>query len=282
MTFRNFLKIYTEKCEKLNLEYEAVKLLVLELSKYNGADFLMHIDDEIEESLLRILEEAVNRYIVNFEPVQHILGYSYFYGYKFKVSKDVLIPRPETEELVGYVLEYYDEIFKNKKVKVCDVGTGSGCIAVSLAKEEPNMELVASDISEAALEIAKYNALSNNANVTFYQGNMLDELIKNNLKFDILVSNPPYIDKSEDIDPLVEQNEPHLALYAENLGMQFYEEILSNAKHIMNTPNIILFEHGYKQRQFMLNLIDKYYPNSDCEIIKDLSGNDRFTIIINK
>ena len=282
MTFRNFLKIYTEKCEKLNLEYEAVKLLVLELSKYNGADFLMHIDDEIEESLLRILEEAVNRYIVNFEPVQHILGYSYFYGYKFKVSKDVLIPRPETEELVGYVLEYYDEIFKNKKVKVCDIGTGSGCIAVSLAKEEPNMEVVATDISDAALDVAKYNAKVNDANVKFYQGNMLDELIRNNLKFDILVSNPPYIDKSEEIDPLVKQNEPHLALYADNLGMQFYEEILSNAKLIMNTPSIILFEHGYKQRGLMLELIDKYYPNSDCEIIKDLSGNDRFTIIINK
>lgn len=282
MTFRKFIKTYTEKCNEKNLEQEAIKLLVLELSNYSGADFLMHIDDEIENELLTILEDAVDRYLNNFEPVQHILGYSYFYGYKFKVSKDVLIPRPETEELVGYVLEYYDEIFNNKKVNVCDIGTGSGCIAVSLAKEEPNMNVVATDISKAALDIAKSNALSNDVNVTFFEGNMLEPLIDRKLKFDILVSNPPYIDKSEIIDPLVEQNEPHLALYAPNNGMKFYEDILSNAKHILNVPNIILFEHGYKQKELMIKLIDKYYPNSECEIIKDLSGNDRFTIIINK
>ena len=144
------------------------------------------------------------------------------------------------------------------------------------------MNVVATDISKAALDIAKANALSNDVNVTFFEGNMLEPLIDRKLKFDILVSNPPYIDKSEIIDPLVEQNEPHLALYAPNNGMKFYEDILSNAKHILNVPNIILFEHGYKQKELMIKLIDKYYPNSECEIIKDLSGNDRFTIIINK
>jgi release factor glutamine methyltransferase len=281
MTYRELLNEYKNICLKKNLEFEAVKYLIQELIYLDSATFLLKHNEEIEDQVLTIITDAVNKYINELIPVQYILGYTYFYGLKFNVNNNVLIPRSETEELVEHVINYAKIIFGNKPINICDIGTGSGAIAVSLAKEN-NFFLTATDISSNALIVAKENACNNDVHINFYEGDLLEPLIKNNLKFDILVSNPPYIDKSEDIDPLVEQNEPHLALYADNLGMQFYEEILSNAKHIMNTPNIILFEHGYKQRQLMLNLIDKYYPNSDCEIIKDLSGNDRFTIIINK
>lgn len=282
MTYRGLLNKYNSICKEKNLEIEAIKLLILELSNFDGASFLAHYDDEIELDKLNVLESAISKYVNDFIPVQHILGYTYFYGYKIKVSKDVLIPRCETEELVGYVLEYYDEVFKGKKVNVCDIGTGSGAISIALSKEEPNMTLYATDISKEALIVAKENAIFNNANISFYEGDLLQPLIENNLKFDILVSNPPYIDKHDEVDPLVIKNEPHLALFADDLGMACYDKILKDASKILNTPNIIIFEHGYKQRELMLELVDKYYPNSECEIIKDLSGNDRITVIINK
>ena len=282
MTYRDIINKYKQICIDKNLEIEAIKLLILELSNLDGASFLAHFDDELPVGEINRLENAISKYVDNFIPVQHILGYAYFYGYKLKVSKDVLIPRCETEELVGYALEYYDEIFKCKKVDVCDIGTGSGAIAVALAIEEANMKVSATDISKDALLIAKQNAKFNNADITFYEGDLLEPLIKENLKFDILISNPPYIAYTDEVDPLVISNEPHLALFADDLGMACYDKILKDAHKILNTPNIILFEHGYKQKELMQELVDKYFPESTCEVIKDLSGNDRITVIINK
>ena len=281
MTYRELLNKYKQICIEKNLEIEAIKLLILELSNLDGASFLAHFDNQITLQELNKIENAISKYVNELIPVQHILGYTYFYGYKLKVSKDVLIPRCETEELVGYALEYYDEMFKGKKVSVCDIGTGSGAISIALTKEEPNMNLYATDISNEALLIAKENAKNNNANITFLQGDLLIPLIENNLKFDILVSNPPYIAYDDEVDNLVVKNEPHLALFADDNGMACYDKILSNAKKVLNTPNLILFEHGYKQKEMMLALVNKYFPNASCEIIKDLSGNDRITVIIN-
>lgn len=233
---------------------------------------------EIYEKTLKALDE----YIINKKPVQHILGYSYFFGYKMKVDENVLIPRPETEELVGYVLSSYDQVFDGKKVNVVDVGTGSGAIAIALKKEEPNMTLWATDISDEALKVAKENASINEAEVTFYQGDMLQPLIDKNLKFDILVSNPPYIPVNEYVEDIVINNEPHIALFGGENGMNFYDTILKNASKVINTPSIIAFEHSYNKREEMHALIKKYFPNSKYETIKDLSGKDRFTIIINE
>lgn len=282
MTYRKLISKYKQICIDKNLEIEAIKFLILELSNIDSATFLSMYDEKLEDEKVNVLENAINKYVYDFIPVQHILGYSYFYGYKLNVSKDVLIPRCETEELVGYTLEYYDKLFNGKKVKVCDIGTGSGAISIALAKEQPNMTLTATDISKDALEIAKTNATINNVDINFYEGDLLKPLIENNLKFDILVSNPPYIESSEEVDPLVLKNEPHLALFADNMGIECYDRILKEANCILNTPSLILFEHGYKQKELMLNLATKYFPNSDAFVIKDLSGKDRFTIIINK
>ena len=282
MTYQSFIKEQVKRIKNTELEEEAIKLLVLELSGLDGAHFLMKLNEEIEEEIYIKLLKAVDEYIIDKKPVQHIIGYSYFYGYKMIVNTDVLIPRPETEELVGYVLSYYDEVFDGKKVDVVDVGTGSGAIAIALSKEEPNMRVKATDISDEALVVAKNNALNNNAQVEFYQGDMLAPLIENNFKFDILVSNPPYIPDNEYVEDIVKNNEPHVALFGGDNGMRFYDVILKDASKILNTPNIIAFEHSYNKKKEMHELINKYFPNSSYETIKDLSGKDRMTIIINK
>lgn len=282
MTYQKFLTEQTKRIKNTNLEKEAIKLLVLELSNLDGATFLASLNQEMPEDVYQKTLAAVDEYIINKKPVQHILGYSYFFGYKMKVDENVLIPRPETEELVGYVLSTYDQVFNGKKVKVVDVGTGSGAIAVALKKEEPNMTLYATDISEEALEVARFNASTNDADVTFYQGDMLQPLIEKNLKFDILVSNPPYIPVNEYVEDIVINNEPHVALFGGENGMNFYDIILKDASKILNKPNFIAFEHSYNKRQEMHELIKKYFSNSKYETIKDLSGKDRITIIINE
>ena len=282
MTYREIINKYKPICLEKKLEIEAVKLLILELFNLDAATFLSKYDEKLNNETIKILENAINKYVYDFIPVQHILGYAYFYGNKLTVSSDVLIPRSETEELVSYTIQYYNEMFKGKKVSLVDIGTGSGAISIALAKEEKNMYVTATDISCKALTVARDNAINNNVNIEFYQGDLLEPLIVNNLKFDILVSNPPYIDKVEDVDPLVLKNEPHLALFADNNGIECYDKILKDAHKILNHPSVILFEHGYNQKHLMVNLANKYYPNSICKVLKDLNGNDRFTIIINK
>ncbi len=180
---------------------------------------------------------------------------------------------------MGNVLFVYDEIFGNNKVEVVDVGTGSGAIAISLDLEEQNMNVIATDISKEALEVAKDNNKKLNANVEFYLGNMLEPL--KGKKFDILVSNPPYIPSEEIVDSLVLDNEPHVALFGGEDGLKFYRQILMNANTILNKKNIIAFEHAYDKGKEMEDLARTYFPNSDIRLFKDLQGKDRMTIIVN-
>jgi len=282
MTYRKLLSTYQKKAKELNKEETAIKLLILELSNYNGAEFVLHLDDELEESFKDELIRKINLYLIDNHPIQHIIGYSYFYGYKMIVSPLVLIPRPETEELVGYVLNKYDEVFEGKKVNVIDVGTGSGAIAIALKKEEPNMEVSASDISKEAIDVAKQNAINNEAIVKFFVGDMLQPFIDNNYKVDILVSNPPYIPDNEYVEDIVLENEPHVALFGGHDGMYFYDIILSNAKKVLNKTNIIAFEHSFSKGKEMVELCKKYFPEGEISLIKDLNGKDRITIIVNR
>lgn len=248
----------------------------------NGANFFANLNTMIPEEDLKRFDEATDLYINKKIPVQHIIGYSYFYGYKMKVSDKVLIPRPETEELVNYVLQTYDDVFDGKKVDVVDIGTGSGAIAIALALEEKNFNVKATDISVEALEVAKENAIMNNANVEFFEGDMLEPVISRNFKFDVLVSNPPYIPDDEVVEDIVKNNEPNVALFGGIDGMKFYDIILSGAHQILNEKNIILFEHSHTKKNEMLALAKKYFPYGEASVIKDINGKDRFTIIINR
>ena len=141
MTYQAFLNKQMKRADSLGKEREAIKLLVLELSGLDGANFFLKLTEELPVEEEKRFLTAIDKYLIDGIPVQHILGYSYFYGYRMIVNKEVLIPRPETEELVGYVLQKYDDVFDGQKVDVVDVGTGSGAVAVALVKEEPNMSV---------------------------------------------------------------------------------------------------------------------------------------------
>lgn len=208
-------------------------------------------------------------------PVQYIVGEVDFYGYLFNVNENVLIPRFETEQLVEFTIYYAKKLF-NRKIDIVDLGTGSGCIAITLKKElECNMDAV--DISDKALEIAKINAKNNNVDINFYLGDMLKPL---NKKYDIIISNPPYISYDEEIMEIVKNNEPSLALYADNNGLFYYEEILKNCKENLNNKFLIAFEIGYKQADDIKKLVLKYLDNVKVTINKDLNKLDRFVFII--
>lgn len=211
------------------------------------------------------------------EPVQYIVGNVDFYGYKINVDKRVLIPRFETEELVENTINYIKKHF-SLPVDILEVGTGSGCISIALKKELGNVNITASDISRDALEVAKLNAKENNADITFVNTDIYKGIIK---KFDCIISNPPYISKSEKIMDIVYNNEPHLALYAENDGLYFYEEILKNAKNILKDKYLICFEIGESEAESVTSYAYKYLNNPKVIVKKDLEKRDRMIFIYN-
>lgn len=209
-------------------------------------------------------------------PVQYIVGNVDFYGYNFKVNENVLIPRFETEELVEKTIKYINK-YLDQKVDILDLGTGSGCIAITLKKElDCNVDAV--DISPKALEIAKLNAKNNNVDITFYEGDMLNPI---NKKYDVIISNPPYIAYNEEIMEIVKNNEPHTALYAEDNGLKYYKDIISNANKYLKEKSIIAFEIGEKQGKLILEYAKKYFKDSIITVEKDMQNRDRFVFIIN-
>lgn len=277
MTFLEFMRLKEEEALSLDKEDSAVVLLLEHITGFETNQLFMKKNDEISEELISKFNEIFDKYLHENKPIQYLIGYSCFYGYDFIVNENVLIPRFETEELVENILYRYDEHFKGQKVEVCDLATGSGCIAIALAKEEPNMHVIATDISKEALEVAKRNNEKMEANVKFLQGDMLEPL--KGKKFDIFVSNPPYIPEDEEIQDLVKDNEPNLALFGGEDGMKFYRIILSGVKPLLNKKAIIAFEHGYNKKDEMLVLAKKYFPMAKVECIKDLEGKDRMTFI---
>ena len=218
------------------------------------------------------LEEALEK-LKKGIPVQYIVGNVDFYGITLKVNSNVLIPRFETEELVSKVIEYAR---KFQKPRIADIGTGSGAIAIAL-KKKIDCEVVATDISAKALEVAKSNALDNLASVDFKLGNLLEPLDD---KFDIIVSNPPYIAYDEEIMDIVKNNEPHIALYASNNGLYYYEEILKNVRNYLKDKYLIAFEIGESQGEALKELSKKYL-NNEALIEKDMQGRNRFAFIKN-
>lgn len=219
------------------------------------------------------IEEGITKLNKGY-PVQYIVGNVNFYGYEFNVDENVLIPRFETEELVFKTINYINKYF-NKPLKIVDLGTGSGCIAITL-KKELNASVSAVDISDDALNVAKKNALKNNVLINFHLGNMLEPLKD---KYDIIISNPPYIAYDEDISNLVKNNEPPLALFAEDAGLYYYKEILKKSVNYLNEKNIIIFEIGFTQAEIIKEYAKTCYPNATVKIEKDLQGRNRFIFI---
>ena len=221
------------------------------------------------------IEEAIKR-LDNGEPVQYIVGNVDFMGNIINVNSSVLIPRFETEELVSETIKRIKSSFNNK-IDILDLCTGSGCIAISLNKEIDS-NIIATDISKDALEVAKNNSKLNNTNITFINTDLYKGIDN---KFDVIISNPPYISKDEEIMDIVYKNEPSIALYADNDGIEFYERILKDIKSILKDKYIIAFEIGMTQYERIKSLKELYLPESNIECKKDLQGRDRMVFITN-
>jgi release factor glutamine methyltransferase len=212
-------------------------------------------------------------------PIQYLLGKTSFYGLDFEVNENVLIPRPETEELVDWIVSNTQAISKISNLKILDIGTGSGCIAISLAKNLPNAQVFAIDVSEKALATAKKNAILNEVNVTFIEQNILETL---DLKqeFDIIVSNPPYVRnlEKEEIKKNVLEYEPHLALFVEdNDALIFYRKIAELAQKSLSNSGQLYFEINQYLGEEMIDLLEKM-DFKNVELRKDIYGNNRMML----
>ena len=223
------------------------------------------------------LSKAIKR-LEQGEPVQYIVGDVNFYGNIIKVNNNVLIPRPETEELVEKTSVLIKELFSDN-INILDIGTGSGCISIALKKIFPNSIVEGIDISEEALEIAKDNAKENNVDINFYQSDIFSNI---NNKYDCIISNPPYLKEGDYIMDIVKNNEPHLALYAEEKGLYFYKIILKEANKYLRERFIIALEIGENQKEDILKIAEQYFPNANIISDKDLRKLDRFIFIIQK
>ena len=210
-------------------------------------------------------------------PIQYIIGEVNFYGYDFKVDENVLIPRYETELLVDKTIKKINKLFMNKTVDILDLGTGSGCIAITL-KKETNSNVDGVDISKEALEIAKQNAINNNVDINFINTNMEDY---NEKKYDVIISNPPYIAYDEEIMDIVKENEPHIALYAPDNGVYFYRKIIENIKKITKDKYLVCFEIGSEQSTAIVDIAKKELNNINISVEKDYSNFDRYIFITN-
>lgn len=226
---------------------------------------------------LELYNNGINE-LINGKPIQYIIGNVDFYGNTIKVNNNVLIPRFETEQLVEKTINLITNYFTNN-INILDIGTGSGAIAITLKKEFPKATIDACDISSEALKVAKENATLNKTDITFIKSDMLKN-IKN--KYDVIISNPPYIKEDEKIMDIVKNNEPHIALYAKNNGIEFYEKIINNSNNNLNDKFIIAFEIGESEATDIINIAKEKYPNAIIELEKDYNNKNRFIFIINE
>lgn len=260
-------------------EYSEARYLMREICENQDIDLYANLDNFIDDSVNKVFQEGVNR-LCKHEPVAHILGYSWFYGRKFHVNDDVLIPRGETEQLVLNTILEVEDKFESFDLDLLDLACGSGAIGVSLKLEEPDLKVSIADISSDALKVAQKNAESLNAKLRVVESDMLQEFIKNDEKFDVIVCNPPYILNDEKLQESVVEFEPHLALFGGEDGLDFYRQVLEESKSVLNSPGILAFEMGYDQKENLSREILKVYPEAELKHFKDFAGLDRMIIVL--
>lgn len=244
---------------------------------YNPND-IAYLKKYIKEHNLN--EEYYNKCLKELDkgkPIQYIIGEVNFYGYDFLVNENVLIPRYETELLVDLTIKKTKQLFMNKSVDIIDLGTGSGCIAITL-KKELDCNVDALDISKKALNVAKCNAKLNKVDINFINSDMTEYVDKT---YDVIISNPPYIAYDEDIMDIVKNNEPHEALYADNNGLYFYEKIINNIPKLVKREFLVCFEIGSTQSKSIIDIAKRTLKNINISVQKDYSGLDRFIFITN-
>ncbi|MDQ0207054.1 peptide chain release factor N(5)-glutamine methyltransferase [Alkalicoccobacillus murimartini] len=243
------------------------------------AGLFARFHDPIDEEMLDAYKNDVYKLAQGY-PVQHLIGYEEFFGRRFNVSADVLIPRPETEELIIAVLERRKALFGDVVLEAVDVGTGSGIIATTLTLEDKALHLSAVDLSEQALKMAKMNAIEHQAEIEFYQGDLLDPFIQQGKRFDVVVSNPPYIPEGEreTLAVHVREHEPELALFAGDDGLECYRKLTQQLKHVVKPHALVAFEVGAGQGEVVREMLQEAFPNTTTEVRFDINKKDRIVL----
>lgn len=262
----------------LNTKTTAPELLLAHLLRLDRTQLLSNLRETCPDEIIEQFQELMTRHKLGV-PVQYLIGEEHFYGRSFLVNKSVLIPRPETEELVQLMLQKMTaRFYKKQTITGCDVGTGSGVIAITLACEAKKLEMTATDISKDALQVAKQNAERLNAtNVTFVHGDLLYPVISKRNRFDIIVSNPPYIETNaiSKLDVNVRAHEPHLALDGGKDGYAIYRKLIRQLPEVINEQAIIGFEVGVGQSKTVAALLHEQFPDANIETTVDINGKDR-------
>ena len=273
MKLAQIFKDFEEKLIAQGEEAESLSFVYRSLKNLSFTDFVFALQQEVTEEEKQFVEEIYKKLAAHI-PAQYIIGHADFFGMQLKVDERVLIPRPETEELVKLILT---ENLKDN-LRVLDIGTGSGAIALALAKNRPDWSVTATDISQDALELATENSKRQDLNLSFIKSDCFSEISS---KYDIIVSNPPYISRADEVEVglNVLHSEPHLALFADEDGLAIYRRIAEDSKDYLNDGGKIYLEIGYKQGQSVPDLFRKNFPEKRVRTLKDQFGQDRMVVI---
>ena len=273
MKLAQIIKDFEEKLITQGEEAESLSFVYISLKELSFTDFVFALQQEVTNEDYKFVEDIFIK-LASHIPAQYIIGHAEFFGMQLKVDERVLIPRPETEELVELILSENPE----KNLKVIDIGTGSGAIALALAKNRPDWSVTAADISQDALELATENAKRQDLDLTFIRTDCFSEISS---KYDIIVSNPPYISRADEAEVglNVLHSEPHLALFADEDGLAIYRRIAEESKDYLNDGGKIYLEIGYKQGQSVPALFMENLPEKRVRTLKDQFGQDRMVVI---
>ena len=251
------------------------KMLLATFLGVNPLELLTILDKVVDDNIVNLYKESLKALSEN-RPIQYVIGSVNFYGLKFKVNENVLIPRFETEELVENIKNYLEK--KNiTNPKILDLGCGSGVIGLTLKHFFKDADVTLVDISDEALEIARDNAKSLDLDINFIKSDWFQNVALD--KYDVIVSNPPYIKTDEEIEEIVRDNEPHLALYGGLDGLDCYRSILKDINNYLKDDYLIAFEIGYLEGEELKLLVENTIPNSKVTIKKDLSNKDRMLFV---
>lgn len=259
---------------KSHCHSDHAKILLAEIIEKNPLELLNYLKEEVPVEKKELYQKEILA-LEQGKPLQYVMGYVNFYGIRFEIDERVLIPRFETEELVENTIKYINQYF-NEPVDIIDLGCGSGVIGLTLEKKVSTKTVDLIDISKDALEVANKNCGNLNSKAQIIESDFFEKIDK---KYDVIISNPPYIMEDEKIDSIVKKNEPSLALYGGKDGLDCYKKILKEISYHMKERCIVAFEIGYKQFSSIKELIKKYLPNAKIEVKKDLSEKERMIFI---
>jgi len=273
MTLAQYLAELEQELVAAGEEAESLSFVYRALNQLSFTDFVLKLRAEVSQEDREQLK-AIQEQLLAHKPAQYIIGSSDFHSLTLKVDERVLIPRPETEELVELILSENPE----NSLSILDIGTGSGAIALALAKNRPAWSVTAADISQEALNLASENAKNQKLNIFFKKSDCFAEISE---KYDIIVSNPPYISREDEseVGLNVLHSEPHLALFADEDGLAIYRRIAEDAKYHLKDGGKIYLEIGYKQGQSVPELFRKHLPEKRVRTLKDQFGQDRMVVV---